>query len=145
MLGSEAAVVRAAVVTVMVSGVVELALRLTLPGVEQLAPVGAPVQAMVAVALIPPPPTTKLYFAEAPADTVADGEAPEAGPSPITDAVPDEETDCGLPEALSMNARLALSSPFATGVKITVTAQLAPEANELPQVFVCWKADDSLP
>ena len=59
-LAGEAADIRAVVVTVTVSADGELALRLMLPGTTQLAPCGAPVQLIIAVPAIPPPPITRL-------------------------------------------------------------------------------------
>jgi len=43
-------------------------------------------------------------------------------------------TDCGLPAALSLTLSVALRVPDAVGLNVTVMLQLAPAANELPQV-----------
>jgi hypothetical protein len=48
--------------------------------------------------------------------------------------VPLRETVCGLPGALSVTERVPLRLPVALGVKVTLTVQRAPAANELPQV-----------
>ena len=52
--------------------------------------------------------------------------------------VPLRVTDCGLPDALSVIAKLALRLPSAVGVKVTLMEQEAPAANVLEllgQVF----------
>ena len=43
-------------------------------------------------------------------------------------------TDCGLPAALSVMLRTAVSVPETVGLNVTLMVQLAPAANELPQV-----------
>jgi len=43
-------------------------------------------------------------------------------------------TFCGLPLALSVMLSAAVRVPDAVGLKVTLTVQLAPAANELPQV-----------
>ena len=50
--------------------------------------------------------------------------------------VPVKPTICGLPIALSLIVRLAARLPAACGVKVIMIVQLAPEATELPQLFV---------
>src|SRR5256712_3397797 len=45
-------------------------------------------------------------------------------------------TFCGLPAALSVTLSAALRVPLAVGLKVTLIVQLAPVANELPQVWV---------
>jgi len=45
-------------------------------------------------------------------------------------------TFCGLPLALSVMLSAAVRVPDAVGLKVTLTVQLAPAANELPQVWV---------
>ena len=52
--------------------------------------------------------------------------------------VPLRGTDCGLPDALSVIAKLALKLPSAVGVKVTLMVQEAPAASVLEllgQVF----------
>jgi hypothetical protein len=49
--------------------------------------------------------------------------------------VPVSGTDCGLPVALSATDRLAVSVPVAVGLNSMETAQFAPDASELVQVF----------
>jgi hypothetical protein len=52
--------------------------------------------------------------------------------------VPLRVTDCGLPDALSVIAKLALRVPSAVGVKVTLMVQEAPAASVLEllgQVF----------
>jgi hypothetical protein len=41
---------------------------------------------------------------------------------------------CGLPAALSVTLTAAVRVPLAVGLKVTFMLQLAPAANELPQV-----------
>ncbi len=55
-----------------------------------------------------------------------------------TTPVPLRVTDCGLPDALSVIAKLALRLPSAVGVKVTLMVQEAPAASVLEllgQVF----------
>jgi hypothetical protein len=59
--------------------------------------------------------------------------------------VPLRETVCGLPGALSVTERVPLRLPVALGVKVTLTVQLAPAANELPQVLVSAKSPALVP
>jgi len=48
--------------------------------------------------------------------------------------VPDNATFCGLPAALSLTPKAALRAPVALGLNLILIVQLAPAANELPQV-----------
>src|SRR5207245_6587101 len=50
--------------------------------------------------------------------------------------IPLRVTFCGLPAALSVTLSAALRVPLAVGLKVTLIVQLAPAANELPQVWV---------
>jgi hypothetical protein len=50
--------------------------------------------------------------------------------------IPLSGTSCGLPAALSVTLRAAMRVPLAVGVNVTLIPQLAPGANELPQVWV---------
>lgn len=50
--------------------------------------------------------------------------------------VPLRETPCGLPGALSVIERVAVRELMLLGVNVTLIVQLAPAANELPQVLV---------
>jgi len=50
--------------------------------------------------------------------------------------MPLSATFCGLPLALSVMLSAAVRVPDAVGLKVTLTVQLAPAANELPQVWV---------
>ena len=52
------------------------------------------------------------------------------------DPVPDNETVCGLPAALSVTFNVALRAPVVVGANVTLMVQLAPAANELPQVLL---------
>jgi hypothetical protein len=63
------------------------------------------------------------------------GERLTAGAVPV----PEKLTVCGLPLTLSAMLRAAVAAPLAEGVKVTLIAQLAPAATELPQVLVCAK------
>ena len=65
---------------------------------------------------------------------VGENVATGAAPVPVSD------TPCGLPEALSATVSEPDRAPMAVGVKVTLTVQLAPEARELPQVFVSAKS-----
>lgn len=49
-------------------------------------------------------------------------------------AIPASNTCCGLPAALSVTLSAAVRVPLAEGLKVTLTVQVAPAANELPQV-----------
>jgi hypothetical protein len=51
--------------------------------------------------------------------------------------VPDRETVCGLPAALSATLTVAVREPIASGVNVTLIVQLDPCARELGQLFVC--------
>jgi hypothetical protein len=53
-----------------------------------------------------------------------------------TSPVPVRETVCGLLLALSVMVRVPGLLPVALGVKVTLTVQLAPAANDDPQVLV---------
>ena len=50
--------------------------------------------------------------------------------------IPLRLTFCGLPAALSLTLNAALRVPLAVGLNLTLMLQLAPAANELPQVWV---------
>jgi len=54
--------------------------------------------------------------------------------------VPARATACGLPLALSVKVTLAVNDPLATGVKVTLMAQLAPAATLVPQLLLCAKS-----
>ena len=54
--------------------------------------------------------------------------------------MPVKLTVWGLPAASSATLNVPLRVPVAVGVKVTLIAQLAPAATELPQVFVCAKS-----
>ena len=47
---------------------------------------------------------------------------------------PRKITFCGLPAALSVTLNAAVRVPLAVGLNVTLMLQLAPAANELPQV-----------
>src|SRR6267143_2781421 len=59
--------------------------------------------------------------------------------------VPVSVTVCGLLESLSVMVTAAELVPAIAGLKVTLIAQLAPAANELPQVFVSAKSPLSAP
>jgi hypothetical protein len=50
--------------------------------------------------------------------------------------VPLSATCCGLPPALSVTLRAAERAPLAVGLNRTLMLQLAPAANEVPQLWV---------
>jgi len=64
------------------------------------------------------------------------GESPTAGPVPV----PERETLCGLPKALSVIERDAIRDPAADGVNVTLIVHLEPEAKLVLQLFVCEKS-----
>ena len=49
--------------------------------------------------------------------------------------IPLRVTFCGLPAALSLMLSAAVRVPLAVGLKVTLMLQLAPAANEPPQVW----------
>ena len=59
--------------------------------------------------------------------------------------VPDNATFCGLLAALSLTPKAALRAPLALGLNLTLIVQLAPTANELPQLWVCEKSPALVP
>src|SRR2546429_7618317 len=59
-----------------------------------------------------------------------------AGALPVPDGLP----VCGLPAALSVMVIAPVRVPVAVGVKVTLMAQLAPAATDVPQVLVCMKS-----
>ena len=67
------------------------------------------------------------------------------GESATSVPVPLRETVCGLPGALSVTDSVPLRFPICLGLKATLTVQLAPAANELPQVWVCAKSPALVP
>jgi len=70
---------------------------------------------------------------------LTEGEA--IGPLPL----PVNDTDCGLPEALSVTRRLPLLVPVAVGLKVTLIVQLALIASANPQLLVCEKSPGFVP
>src|SRR5207244_8439377 len=66
-------------------------------------------------------------------------------PAPLAPPVPDNATFCGLPAALSLMLSAALRVPLAVGLKLTLIVQLAPAANELPQLVVREKSPALVP
>ena len=68
-------------------------------------------------------------------ETATEAEAP----------VPDRGTTCELPAALSEMLREADLLPLAAGVKVTLIAQLAPAATELPQLLDWAKSEAFVP
>jgi hypothetical protein len=59
--------------------------------------------------------------------------------------VPESDTVCGLPAALSATDSLAVRAARTVGRKVTLIVQLAPAARLLPQVLVCAKFDLLVP
>jgi hypothetical protein len=68
---------------------------------------------------------------------VAGAPGVEPNPNSFYKPVPDNETGCGLPAALSVTFNVAARVPAVVGIKVTLIVQLALAANELPQVWVC--------
>ena len=60
--------------------------------------------------------------------------------SVTVEPVPDNETVCGAPLALSVMVRVPVRAPPAVGVKVTEMAQLAAAATLDPQVLVSAKS-----
>jgi len=60
-----------------------------------------------------------------------------------TRPVPESDTVCGLPAALSVMVRVAVRDPAAIGEKIKVIVQLPPAAIPVPQVLV-WEKSPAL-
>ena len=92
--------------------------------------------------------------------TVTDWEAPaiptvvDAKVSDVADSftagaaatpVPESETVCGDPLALSAILNDAVRAPAATGLKVTEMEQFAPAASDVPQVVVLLKSAASVP
>src|SRR6266481_214318 len=50
--------------------------------------------------------------------------------------IPFKATTCGLVGASSVKVKLPVRVPFAVGLKVTLTAQLAPTDTVAPQVFL---------
>lgn len=121
-----------------------VALTVMVAGTEQFAPSGAPVQVSVAVPPRPTPPIDNLYVALWPAGTVAVLEPSEGTTSPRPAPLPDSDTDCGLPEALSAIWTLPVRLPWAVGVKVTEIVQLTDTATDELQVLVWAKSSETV-
>jgi hypothetical protein len=67
------------------------------------------------------------------------------GESSTSVPVPLRERVCGLPGPLSVIDSVPVRVPIAVGLKLTLIVQLAPAANELPQVLVWAKSLGSTP
>ena len=137
----KALVVGAVVCTLAVKTAGVCAATLAVAGMEQVAPVGAPVHVKEAVPLKPAPPIISEYVAFAPAATVAAGEPPGAipKPSPAPAPVPDKVTVCGLPDALSAIVSTPVRAPVTVGVKVTLIWQLVA-GDRYPQRFDSLKS-----
>jgi len=59
--------------------------------------------------------------------------------------VPLSEIVCGEPEALSVNATVALNDPVVAGWKTKDREQLTPGANAVPQLLICLKEEAFAP
>jgi len=59
--------------------------------------------------------------------------------------VPERDTDCGLPLALSVTVSEAVRAPIAEGVRDIRIVQLLPAATEEPQVLFSVKSAGSAP
>ena len=73
-------------------------------------------------------------FAAVLTPTETDPKATARGESFAVVPTPLRITFCGLPAPLSVTLSDALRAPVAAGVKVTLIVQLAPAANEFPQV-----------
>jgi hypothetical protein len=59
--------------------------------------------------------------------------------------IPLSVTTCWPPAALSARLTAAVRVPLAIGLKVTLIVQLAPAANELPQLWVCANSTALIP
>ena len=114
------------------------------PGVTvHVAACGAPTQAKATVWLNPPLGVTlKVKLTGLPA--VVETEFVEADseklPVLAVAPVPESDTVCGLPEALSAIVSAPVRVPDVVGVKATLIEQFAPAANDPPQPLVSEKS-----
>jgi hypothetical protein len=81
--------------------------------------------------------TVTVYVTVWPADMLADV---ELAVSEKSWPVPDNDTDCGLADALSVKVRVPVREPAAPGLKVTVMVQLAPAARLAGQALVWEKS-----
>ena len=58
--------------------------------------------------------------------------------------VPVSATVCGLPAAPSTSESVPVRAPVAVGVKLTATAQLAPAASVVPQLWAALKSPEAV-
>ncbi len=139
LLRSNAAPLRAMVVTLTVNVDAVVALTFSLLGREQVAPVGAPEQVNAAVPLNPLPPIESVYMAVDPAVTVAEFEPPGGmvRPGEVT-PVPVRGTLCMPIESVMVS--VPASAPTIVGVKVTEMAQPTPASSTVPQVLVSAKS-----
>jgi hypothetical protein len=61
-----------------------------------------------------------------------------------TTPLPVNDTLCGLLFALSVIVRVPVRLPVVVGEKVTLIAQFAPAASDVPHVFVCAKSPEML-
>src|SRR5207245_440551 len=68
------------------------------------------------------------------------GERLATGPLDVEAPVPVRVAVCGLPVALSVTATVAVLVPEAAGVNVTLIAQVAPAATDVPHVLLWVKS-----
>jgi len=108
----------------------------------QVEPVGAPLQASATVWVKPPELARfKVNVAVCPALIFAEFEVAVTEKSLVGAVlpVPVNDTECGLPGALSVIVIVPVRFPTAVGANFTVIVQLAPAATAL-QLLVCVKS-----
>ena len=135
--------VRAVVVIVAVDvapvevGVTELGLT------AQDEPAGAPLQVRATTEVKPfKPVTVTVVVAVPPAAMLrVAGEAATEKSGVAVVPVPVSAAVCGLLASLSATVSVAVTTPVAVGVNVTLIVQLAPAANVVPHWLVCAKDD----
>jgi hypothetical protein len=122
-------------------GVTELGLN------EQLEPAGAPVQVSATADVKPFNPfTVAVVFAAVPAAMLTlVGNAVTVKSGLVDVPVPVSVAVCGLLASLSATLNVAVMSPAAFGVNVTLIVQLAPAASVAPHALVCAKEDADAP
>jgi hypothetical protein len=114
---------------------------------EQLEPAGAPVQVSATEDVKPFNPfTVTVVFAAAPAATLTlVGKAVTVKSGLVDVPVPVSVAVCGLLASLSATLNVAVTSPAAVGLNVTLIVQLAPAASVAPHALVCAKEDADAP
>lgn len=116
---------------------------------EQVAAVGAPLQARATEPVNPPVGLTlTVYVVDWPAVIVRDAGEPESEKSPaVVVPVPERDTECGLPGASLVMLKAPLRAPATVGVNVTLSVHSALDAKlagSVPQVFI-WPKSPVIP